>query len=143
MGTLSTAVESAQQVFGSIVVVIELFEKSICVECTVQLMNLCCHVMQLKVYRGTLFQRMKEVIAADLCVTVNSDDPPFFGGYMNENYQFWADNLGLSEAQILQLGCNSFEAAFMADADKARLQQQVLQCTQHPETCTELCHERM
>ena len=95
-------------------------------------MTLCCCVTQLQVYRGALFERMKELIAADLCVTVNSDDPPFFGGYMNENYQFWADNLGLSEAQILQLGCNSFEAAFMAEADKSRLQQQVLQCAHHP-----------
>lgn len=88
----------------------------------------CVVAVQLQVYRGTLFQRMKELIAAELCVTVNSDDPPFFGGYMNENYQFWADNLDLTEAQLLQLGCNSFEAAFMPDSDKARLQQQVQQC---------------
>lgn len=84
---------------------------------------------QLQVYRGTLFERMKQLIAAELCVTVNSDDPPFFGGYMNENYQFWADNLGLNEAQILQLGHNSFEAAFLSEQDKNRLQQQLQLCT--------------
>ena len=84
---------------------------------------------QLQVYRGTLFERMKELIAAELCVTVNTDDPPFFGGYMNENYQFWVDNVGLTEAQILQLGLNSFEAAFMPESEKTRLQQKVHRCS--------------
>ncbi len=84
---------------------------------------------QLQVYRGTLFERMKELIAAELCVTVNTDDPPFFGGYMNENYQFWVDNVGITEAQILQLGLNSFEAAFMPESEKSRLQQEVQRCS--------------
>lgn len=84
---------------------------------------------QLQVYRGTLFERMKELIAAELCVTVNTDDPPFFGGYMNENYQFWVDNVGLTKAQILQLGLNSFEAAFMPESEKTRLQLEVQRCS--------------
>ncbi|KAL0020881.1 hypothetical protein WJX77_005891 [Trebouxia sp. C0004] len=88
-----------------------------------------CSNFKLQVYRGTLFERMKELIAAELCVTVNTDDPPFFGGYMNENYQFWVDNLGLTEAQILQLGLNSFEAAFMPESEKSRLQQEVHRCS--------------
>jgi len=85
---------------------------------------------QLQVYRGTLFERMKELIAAELCVTVNTDDPPFFGGYMNENYQFWVDNVGLTKAQILQLGLNSFEAAFMPESEKTRLQLEVQRCSE-------------
>lgn len=78
--------------------------------------------VQLQVYRGVLFDKMKQLIAADLCVTVNSDDPPFFGGYMNENYQFWQEKLGLTDSQLVQLGCNSFEAAFIAEADKKKMQ---------------------
>ena len=87
--------------------------------------------MQLQVYRGTLFEKIRELIAAELCVTVNTDDPPFFGGYMNENYQFWVDNVGLTEAQIKQLGCNSFEAAFLPNSEKSRFQQEVIQCMSH------------
>ena len=84
--------------------------------------------MQLQVYKGTIFERMKELIAAELCVTVNSDDPPFFGGYMNENYNFWKKHLGLTDAQILQLGCNSFEAAFLPARDKDQFQHKVRLC---------------
>ena len=86
-------------------------------------------MLQLQLYRGTLFERMKELIAADLCVTVNTDDPPFFGGYMNENYRFWVKHLGLTEAQVLQLGQNSFEAAFMPADDKTRFQKAVQCCS--------------
>ena len=64
---------------------------------------------------------MKELIAWDLCTTVNSDDPPFFGtrgGYMNENLKFWAAELGLTADQIYQLCRNSMEASFLEDDSK-------------------------
>jgi adenine deaminase len=63
---------------------------------------------------------LKTQLEAGLLVTVNSDDPAYFGGYVNQNYRDVADALDLSEDQIIQLARNSFTAAFMSDADKAR-----------------------
>ncbi|MEL7212578.1 MAG: adenosine deaminase [Pseudomonadota bacterium] len=61
---------------------------------------------------------VKKALDANLLVTVNSDDPSYFGGYLNDNYRAVADNLGLSEKDIVTLARNSFKASFMADTDK-------------------------
>ena len=53
-----------------------------------------------------------------LLATVNSDDPAYFGGYVNDNYQQIADALQLRPSHILQLAKNSFEAAFLANDEK-------------------------
>jgi adenosine deaminase len=51
-------------------------------------------------------------------VTVNSDDPAYFGGYVVENYLAAHRALGLSRADIVQLASNSFEASFLPQAEK-------------------------
>ncbi len=51
---------------------------------------------------------------------MNSDDPAYFGGYVNQNYREIADALDLSEQQLVQLARNSFTGAFLSEADKAR-----------------------
>ncbi|MFI9458281.1 adenosine deaminase [Acinetobacter sp. NPDC052428] len=51
-------------------------------------------------------------------VTVNSDDPSYFGGYMNDNFIAIAEALDLSNEEIKQLAINSFEASFITEADK-------------------------
>ena len=61
------------------------------------------------------------LLAAGLCATVNSDDPAYFGGYMNQNFTatFAAlPQLGAREAY--QLAANSFEASFVAPEQKQR-----------------------
>jgi len=55
-----------------------------------------------------------------LCVTVNSDDPSYFGGYLNENYLALADALSMTEAQAVQLARNSFEASFLDNNTKQK-----------------------
>ena len=75
--------------------------------------------MQLKVFREDYVARMKELIAWKLCTTVNSDDPPFFGGYINENFVFWMEELDLSEEELRQLAYNSVEASFQSKEQKA------------------------
>ena len=67
---------------------------------------------------------LAELLAAGLKATVNSDDPAYFGGYINQNFieTFEAlPQLGARHAH--RLASNSFEASFAADADKARWQQ--------------------
>jgi adenosine deaminase len=54
-----------------------------------------------------------------LMVTVNSDDPAYFGGYVDDNYQALRQEAGLSHAELRQLAANSFRAAFLDDARKA------------------------
>ena len=63
---------------------------------------------------------LKTQLEAGLLVTVNSDDPAYFGGYINQNYREIAEALDLSDDQLIQLARNSFSGAFLSDADKAR-----------------------
>lgn len=63
---------------------------------------------------------VKQAMDAGLLVTVNSDDPSYFGGYINENYRAVKEGLDLSDAQIIQLARNSFTASFLSEVDKAR-----------------------
>jgi adenine deaminase len=56
---------------------------------------------------------IKQMLDAGLMATVNSDDPSYFGGYMNENFSALDEALGLAPEEILQLARNGFEAAFL------------------------------
>ena len=62
---------------------------------------------------------LKQMLAAGLCVTVNSDDPAYFGGYMNTNFEQTVQALELSRDDVIQLARNSFEASFIDDARRA------------------------
>ena len=53
-----------------------------------------------------------------LLVTVNSDDPAYFGGYLNENYEAIVENLDVSEMELKALVENSFKASFLSEAKK-------------------------
>jgi len=63
---------------------------------------------------------IKVMLDRGLMVTVNSDDPTYFGGYVNENYQAIQDALGFSDAELAQMARNSFDAAFLEPDEKAR-----------------------
>ena len=52
-------------------------------------------------------------------MTVNSDDPAYFGGYIDDNYRAIAAALPLDAADLATLARNSFEASFATDAEKA------------------------
>ena len=62
---------------------------------------------------------LKKMLAAGLLVTVNSDDPSYFGGYVNENYAAVQAALGLAEPDLATLARNSFIASFLPDSEKA------------------------
>ena len=63
---------------------------------------------------------VKAQLEAGLMVTVNSDDPAYFGGYIGRNYEQVSQALGLSETQIVQLARNGFEASFLPGVAKKR-----------------------
>jgi adenosine deaminase len=62
---------------------------------------------------------LRRMLMAGLLVTVNSDDPSYFGGYVNENFIAVQEALALAEPEIATLARNSFTASFMTDAEKA------------------------
>jgi adenosine deaminase len=67
---------------------------------------------------------LKRMLDAGLCVTINSDDPAYFGGYMNANFVQTVEALGLTRDEVITLARNSFEASFLsADRRRACLQQ--------------------
>lgn len=55
---------------------------------------------------------LKQLLERGLCITINSDDPAYFGGYMNENFQAITDALDLDKCALLQLVNNSIHASF-------------------------------
>ena len=61
---------------------------------------------------------LKEMLERGIKVTVNSDDPAYFGGYLNDNFIAVADALNLSGEDIVRLVQNSFEAAFITDGER-------------------------
>jgi adenosine deaminase len=60
-----------------------------------------------------------------LVVTVNSDDPAYFGGYVGENYEALRRELGLGDPQLATLAMNSFDACFVSDELKAAWKDEV------------------
>ncbi|MCB2017697.1 MAG: adenosine deaminase [Hydrogenophaga sp.] len=62
---------------------------------------------------------LKKMLDAGLCVTVNSDDPAYFGGYMNANFEQTVQALNLSRDDVVELARNSFEASFI-DEERRR-----------------------
>jgi len=56
-----------------------------------------------------------------VCVTVNSDDPAYFGGYITENFLALAESLEMSKAQTIQLIKNSIEASFVNETRKQEM----------------------
>ena len=81
--------------------------------------------LELKVVDDLKDHPMLQLMEAGLMVTINSDDPAYFGGYMNENYIQIAAALNLSKKQIAELAKNSFKASFLSDVEKEKLMNQV------------------
>lgn len=60
---------------------------------------------------------IRRMLAAGLQVTVNSDDPAYFGGYVNDNFNALVDAVDLSRDEIVELVANSFKSSFLDQAD--------------------------
>ena len=53
-------------------------------------------------------------------VTINSDDPAYFGGYVNANFAALIEHLPLTAEHLCRLACNSFAGSWLDEADKQR-----------------------
>jgi adenosine deaminase len=85
--------------------------------------------VKLCVFGSLAEHNLPALLDAGLCVTLNSDDPAYFGGYLNDNFIATFDALPqLGAAQAYQLARNSFEASFAPAADKARWVRELDDC---------------
>jgi adenosine deaminase len=76
--------------------------------------------IKLKVFAKLEDHNLKRLLAHGLCVTVNSDDPAYFGGYVLENYLALQRALNLSRTDLETLARNSIEASFLEASAKQR-----------------------
>ena len=63
---------------------------------------------------------IRKMLSLGLNACINSDDPAYFGGYMNENYTALIDAVGLTREEIFQLTINGFESSFLTPAEKQK-----------------------
>ncbi len=71
--------------------------------------------VKLRVFDSIHKHNLPELLDADLIVTINSDDPAYFGGYINENFIAVQEAFNLTKGELATLARNSFEASFLAE----------------------------
>lgn len=76
--------------------------------------------LKLKVFNKLSDHNLKKLLQRGVKVTINSDDPAYFGGYANQNYLETAEALDLSAEELKTLAINSFEASFLSPAQKQK-----------------------
>lgn len=76
---------------------------------------------KLKVVANMEKHPLKKMLDAGLLATVNSDDPAYFGGYVNENFLSVAEALKLTKEEITLLAKNSFKASFLDENKKQEM----------------------
>jgi adenine deaminase len=81
--------------------------------------------VKLRVFETLERHNLKSLLRQGLCVTVNSDDPAYFGGYVLDNWRSVQQALGLEAGDLARLAMNSIEASFLPNAEKRRLSAEI------------------
>ena len=81
--------------------------------------------VKLRVFERLEDHNIKSLLDRGIRVTVNSDDPAYFGGYLTANFQSIQKALNLDRRDIVQLSENAIHAAFVDDREKTRLSREV------------------
>lgn len=76
--------------------------------------------VRLRVFDRIEDHNIGRLLEAGLCVSVHSDDPAYFGAYVNDNYRAVRDAHGLGRSEILRLARNSLVGSFLDDTEKRR-----------------------
>jgi adenine deaminase len=77
--------------------------------------------IKLRVFETMAQHNLLQLLRAGLCVTVNADDPAYFGGYLGDNFAAVVHALHPSEDEVRALAVNSLQASFLPQARKAQL----------------------
>ena len=84
--------------------------------------------LKLRVFPTLAQHNLGQLLDAGIVASVNSDDPAYFGGYINENFTQTFDALGLGAQQAWQLAANSFTASFAEPAVKRQYLDRLQHC---------------
>ena len=76
--------------------------------------------VKLKVFDNMKQHNLMQMLESGLCVTVNSDDPAYFGGYIEENFLALHQAHGLTAEDMFKLARNAFKASFLDPAEKKK-----------------------
>ena len=76
--------------------------------------------VELKVIEKMEDHPVRKMLDKGILATIHSDDPAYFGGYMNENYYETAKALNLDKNQLMQLAINGFEASWLSSEAKEK-----------------------
>ncbi|MDN2667600.1 adenosine deaminase [Vibrio sp. 14N.309.X.WAT.E.F5] len=82
---------------------------------------------KLKVFETMQQHNIVKLLRKGLCVTINSDDPAYFGGYMNDNFLAVANAHPLTKNELAQFSINAIEASFVSPQARQELTAQVRQ----------------
>lgn len=88
--------------------------------------------VRLRVFDSLEGLPLPALLAAGLCVTINSDDPAFFGGYLSDNFRAVQEVFALDDSAIRGLTHNAIDASFASDARKRELRDAVEACGRAP-----------
>jgi len=77
--------------------------------------------IKLKVFEDMTDHNIVELLRSDVKVTINSDDPSYFGGYMTDNFHAVIDAHELTHEELARFTLNAIEASFIEDEHKERL----------------------
>lgn len=77
--------------------------------------------IKLCVFDEMSHHNIKQLLDLGVRVTINSDDPAYFGGYMNENFLATQQGLDLSKTDLYQIGLNAIEASFVSSERRQKL----------------------
>ena len=81
--------------------------------------------VKLKVFKSMKKHNLKKLLDAGLCVTINSDDPAYFGGYLTDNLLAVQKDLKLNRDEVAMLIKNGFEASFLTLKEKQKFMKEV------------------
>jgi adenine deaminase len=88
--------------------------------------------VRLRVFPNLRAHNLKQLLERGLLVTVNSDDPAYFGGYVGDNFQASAAALDLSREDLVTLARNSFVASFLPEEQKRAYLAEIARFVAHP-----------
>ena len=74
--------------------------------------------LKLRVVDDLRHHPLRQMMQKDLIVTLNSDDPAYFGGYVADNYRALAQAIALTPQELIAVARNGFTAAMMSDEDR-------------------------
>jgi len=85
--------------------------------------------LRLRVVDDLAHHNLKRLLDAGVVVTINSDDPAYFGGYIVDNYVAAASALGLTTMDLAKIARSSIEASFVTEEQRAAWLEEIPQAT--------------